>query len=82
MITTTLKSLGLALVAVERWRQSRSRLARVLQMNPNVVSWWAGEGAKIRINDPAFAAEFDRLGQGVAARAAEMTASERVGRIF
>jgi len=69
-------------LGVERWRQSRTGLARVLQKNPHVVSWWAGEGAKIRINDPEYAAELDRLDQGVAARAAEMTASERVGRTF
>jgi len=67
-------------LGVERWRQSRVGLARVLQKNPDVVSWWAGEGAKSRVSDPAYAAELDRLDEGVATTAAEMAASGRPGR--
>jgi hypothetical protein len=44
-----------------------------------MVSWWAGEGAKKRINDQEYAAELDRLDENLAARAAEMTAAERLG---
>jgi REP element-mobilizing transposase RayT len=67
-------------LGVERWRQRRTGLARVLQKNPDVVSWWAGEGAKSRAIDPAYAAELDRLDKGVATTAAEMAASGRLGR--
>ncbi len=66
-------------LGVERWRQSRTGLARVLQKNPDVVSWWAGEGAKSRANDPAYATELDRLDKGVATTAAEMAASGCLG---
>ena len=55
-------------LGVERWRQSRTGLARVLQKNPDVVSWWAGEGAKSRVSDPAYAAQLDRLDRGIAPR--------------
>jgi hypothetical protein len=44
-----------------------------------VVSWWAGEGAKRRIGDPMYAAEFDRLDLAVASRAAELAAAGRLG---
>ncbi len=47
-----------------------------------VASWWAGEGAKCRINDPEHAAELDRPDQSMAATAAEMTAPERFGETF
>ncbi len=30
-------------LGVERWRQNRTELARVLHKNPDVLSWWAGE---------------------------------------
>jgi len=66
-------------LGVGRWKQSRTGLARVLQKNPDVVSWWAGEGAKSRVSDPAYAAELDRLDQGVATTAEEMAASGRLG---
>jgi putative transposase len=69
-------------VGVERWRQSRTGLARVLQKNPDMVSWWAGQGAKSRINDPEYAAELDRLDKGLAAKAAKMKESERLGQTF
>jgi REP element-mobilizing transposase RayT len=69
-------------LGVERWRLGRTGLARVLQKNPDVVSWWAGEGTKSRISDAEYAAELDNVDQGVAARAAEMTAPERLGQTF
>ena len=68
----------IATLGVERWRQSRRGLARVLQKNPDVVSWWAGEGAKSRVSEPGYAAELDRLDRGVAARAAELGAQGRL----
>ena len=64
-------------VGVERWRQSRVGLARVLQKNPDMVSWWAGEGAKSRTSDPEYAAKLDRLDEALTSKAAKMTASER-----
>lgn len=69
-------------LGVERWRQSRVGLARVLQKNPDMVSWWAGEGAKLRTSDPSFAAELDRLDESLASRAAAMTTGERLGQTF
>jgi hypothetical protein len=69
-------------LGVERWRQGRTGLARVLQKNPDMVSWWAGESAKSRVKDPEYAAEPDRLDKGFAAKAAEMTESERLGQTF
>lgn len=69
-------------LGVERWRQSRTGLARVLQKNPDMVSWWAGEGAKTRVNDPEYATELDRLDEALASRAAGMTGLERLGETF
>jgi REP element-mobilizing transposase RayT len=66
-------------LGVERWRQSRTGLARVMQKNPDMVSWWAGEGAKSRVNDPKYAAELERLDEGLATKAAKMTEAERLG---
>jgi hypothetical protein len=72
----------LVMLGVERWRQGRTGRARVLQKNPDVVSWWAGEGTKSRISDAEYAAELDNVDQGVAALAAEMNAPERLGQTF
>ena len=69
----------IATLGVERWRHSRTSLAEVLCKNPDVVSWWAGEGAKRRIADPEYAAELDRLDRAVAAKAAELAAAGRLG---
>jgi REP element-mobilizing transposase RayT len=69
-------------LGVERWRQGRTDLARILQKNPDVVSWWAGEGAKARVNDLAYAEELDRLDEALAAKAAGMTERERSGQTF
>jgi hypothetical protein len=76
--TATVRRL-IAALGVERWRQNRTALARVLQKNPDVVSWWAGEGAQRRIDDPQFAAELDRVDKDVARKAAELTRAERMG---
>jgi hypothetical protein len=66
-------------LGVERWRQGRAGLARVMQKNPDMVSWWAGEGAKSRISDPEYAAKLDRLDKALASRVAAMTTEERLG---
>jgi REP element-mobilizing transposase RayT len=76
--TATVRRL-LAALGVERWRQNRTELARVLQKNPDVISWWAGEGAQKRIDDPQFAAELDRVDKEVARKAANLTRAERMG---
>jgi REP element-mobilizing transposase RayT len=69
-------------LGVERWRRSRTGLARVLEKNPDMVSFWAGEGAKSRVNNPEYAAELDRLDEGLAAKAAKMTSWEPLGETF
>lgn len=66
-------------LGVERWRQGRVGLARVMQKNPDMVSWWAGEGAKRRISDPEYAANLNRLDKALASRVAAMTTEERLG---
>jgi hypothetical protein len=60
---------------------SKDRMAPMLK-TPDVVSWWAGEGAKRRIGDPEYAAELDRLDRAVAAKAAELAAAGRLGSTF
>ena len=50
-----------ATLGVERWRQKGKELAAVLNKNPDVVSWWVGEGIRRRLEDEEFAAELDRL---------------------
>ncbi len=48
-------------LGVERWGQKGAALAEALNKNPDVVSWWVGEGIRRRLNDRDFAAELDRL---------------------
>ena len=48
-------------LGVERWRQKGTALAEVLNKNPDVVSWWIGEGVRRRLNDRGFAAKLDGL---------------------
>lgn len=48
-------------LGVERWRQKGTQLAKVLNKNPDVVSWWVGEGIRRRQEDEEFAARFDML---------------------
>ena len=50
-----------ATLGVERWSQRRTALAAVLNKNPDVVSFWAGEGARRRQEDPDYAAMLDEL---------------------
>jgi len=50
-----------ATLGVERWEQKGAALAEVLNKNPDVVSWWVGEGIRRRLNDSDFATELDRL---------------------
>ena len=50
-----------ATLGVERWSQRRTALAAVLNKNPDVVSFWAGEGARRRQEDPDYAAKLDEL---------------------
>jgi hypothetical protein len=53
-----------------------------MQKNPDMVSWWAGEGAKSRISDPEYAAKLDRLDETLASRVTAMTTEERLGQTF
>lgn len=48
-------------LGVERWRQRGIALAKVLNKNPDVVSWWVGEGVRRRLEDADFAKEIDRF---------------------
>jgi hypothetical protein len=66
-------------LGVERWRQNRTELARVLQKNPDVLSWWAGEGAALRIEDSDFAAALDRMDEALSRKATELSGPERMG---
>ena len=67
-----------ATLGVERWRQKGKELAAVLNKNPDVVSWWVGEGAALRMEDPEFADQLDRMDQELARRVSKMTPSERL----
>jgi hypothetical protein len=52
---------------VERWSQTRTALAAVLSENPDVVSFWAGEGARRRQEGPDYAAKPDELDERLSA---------------
>lgn len=54
-------------LGAERWRQKRIDLASVLDKNPDVVSWWIGEGTKRRMEDSAFAETIDKLDRALSA---------------
>ena len=54
-------------LGVERWRQKGTALARVLNKNSDVVSWWVGEGTRRRQEDEEFAARLDTLDSGLSA---------------
>jgi REP element-mobilizing transposase RayT len=56
-----------ATLGVERWSQKRTALAAVLNKNPDVVSFWAGEGARRRQEDPNYAAKLDELDERLSA---------------
>jgi hypothetical protein len=50
-----------ATLGVERWAQKRTALAAVFNKNPDVVSFWAREGARRRQEDPDVAPKLDEL---------------------
>lgn len=76
--TATIRRLIVTL-GVERWKQNRTELAKVLEKNPDVISWWAGEGATRRIEDGEFAAKLDSVDEKLSGKAATLTESERLG---
>jgi putative transposase len=57
----------IATLGVERWGQRGADLARVLGKNPDVVSWWVGEGVRRRMDDEGFARDLDDLDTGLSA---------------
>jgi hypothetical protein len=63
-------------LGAERWHQNRTELAKVLGTNPDVVSWWVGEGTRHRMEDEAFAAQLDELDRKLSS---ETTASPESG---
>ena len=69
-------------LGIERWRQNRTSLAKVMRKNPDMVSFWAGEGAKSRLGDPEFAAKLDRLDDDLAKKTAKMPKADRLGETF
>lgn len=77
--TTAINRRLIVTLAVERWRQNRTRLAKVLHKNPDVLSWWAGEGATLRTEDPEFAAELDRMDKALSRKATKFSPAERMG---
>ncbi len=50
-------------------------LAGVLNKNPDVVSWWVGEGMRRRLGDGDFANDIDRLEEKLAAALAQELAT-------
>jgi REP element-mobilizing transposase RayT len=66
-------------LGVERWRQNRTELAKVLEKNPDVISWWAGEGAALRGEDSEFAAEMGRADEALVRISSKLALSERLG---
>ena len=46
--------------------QSRRDLAPVMNKNPDVVSWWVGEGSLRRVDDLSFAGRLDGLDKELA----------------
>ncbi len=64
-------------LGVERWGQKGVALAEVLNKNPDVVSWWVGEGVRRRQDDPIFAAEFEGLDEQVSAELIQAQGTSR-----
>ena len=56
-----------ATLGVERWSQNRTELAAVLNKNPDVVSFWAGEGGRRRQEDLDYAEMLDDLDKRLSA---------------
>jgi hypothetical protein len=55
----------ISVLGVERWSQPGTELARVLGRNPEVVSWWVGEGVRQRLRDPDFARRLDDIDEAL-----------------
>jgi len=55
-----------ATLGVERWGQRGSDLAAALGKNPDVVSWWVGQGVRLRLEDSEFARQLEDLDQEMA----------------
>jgi hypothetical protein len=55
-------------LGAERWRQNRTELGKVMNKNPDVVSWWVGEGTRRRMEDGDFAARIDALDRELSAK--------------
>ena len=53
-------------LGVERWRQRGSDLAVVLAKHPDVVSWWVGEGVRLRLGHNRFSDQLDALDRQLA----------------
>lgn len=64
-------------LGVERWHQKGTALARVLNKNPDVVSWWVGEGIRRRLEDEKFAAKLVKLDEELSASLTQSRRSER-----
>ena len=69
---------------MERWGQRGVEMAAVLGKNPDVVSWWVGQGVRRRLEDAAFAERLDTLDRELASElsldAADTEEPERVAR--
>ncbi len=57
-------------LGVERWGQKGRDIAVVLSKNPDVVSYWVGQGVRRRLDDPDFAQRLDALDRELAESAA------------
>ena len=66
-------------LGVERWGQNRTKMAKVLRKNPDVLSWWAGEGASLREEDQDFAAMLDQADEALSLKALSLSSEERMG---
>jgi len=49
------------IIGIERWVQIGTAISAVLRENPDVVSWWVGEGIRRRLEGDQFAARHDGL---------------------
>jgi hypothetical protein len=64
-------------LGVERWRQKGTALARVLNKNPDVVSWWIGEGIRRRQEDEEFATKLDKVDKELSASLTQNRLSDK-----
>jgi putative transposase len=53
-------------LGVERWSQKGRDIAAILGKNPDVVSYWVGQGVRRRLEDPDFARRLDALDRELA----------------